>query len=59
MLNNNKYAFGILALPDIANKGELCSFFNLNDSFFFVYNIMFLGGHIVPAEMCTFKIFLT
>lgn len=47
-------------LPVIASKGEIMSFFKLNVPFFVVYSLMFLGGHVVPAEMCcTFRIFLT
>lgn len=36
------------------------SFLELNVPFFVVYSLMFLGGHVIPAEMCcTFRIFLT
>lgn len=45
------------------NKGNYVffPFRNLNVSFFFfVYNIMFLGGRVIPVDVCcTFKIFLT
>lgn len=36
------------------------SFFKLNVPFLVVCSLMFLGGHVIPAEMrCTFRIFLT
>lgn len=57
-LNVEQQIYRIPALPDKTNEGKLCSCFS--SKCFFIHSIMFLGGHIVPAEMwCTFKIFLT